>query len=109
LLPGCRQGDDRRRSGSIVNLSSQVGLTPGAGGGAYPISKAGIIMLTRQLALELAEHRIRVNAIAPGIVKTDFNAAFWKTHRWKSRPQPWFRWVDWPNGGRRSIRRFPGV
>jgi NAD(P)-dependent dehydrogenase (short-subunit alcohol dehydrogenase family) len=67
-----------RRSGSIVNLSSQVGLTPGAGGGAYPISKAGIIMLTRQLALELAEHRIRVNAIAPGIVKTDFNAAFWK-------------------------------
>jgi NAD(P)-dependent dehydrogenase (short-subunit alcohol dehydrogenase family) len=67
-----------RRSGSIINLSSQVGLTPGAGGGAYSISKAGIIMLTRQLALELAEHRIRVNAIAPGIVKTDFNAAFWK-------------------------------
>ena len=67
-----------RKSGSIINLSSQVGLTPGAGGGAYSISKAGIIMLTRQLALELAEHHIRVNAIAPGIVKTDFNAAFWK-------------------------------
>jgi NAD(P)-dependent dehydrogenase (short-subunit alcohol dehydrogenase family) len=67
-----------RKSGSIINLSSQVGLTPGAGGGAYSISKAGIIMLTRQLALELAEHHIRVNAIAPGIVKTEFNAAFWK-------------------------------
>ncbi|MBN1566840.1 MAG: SDR family oxidoreductase [Acidobacteria bacterium] len=65
-------------SGSIINMSSQVGLTPGAGAGAYSISKAGIIMMTRQLALELAEYRIRVNALAPGVVKTDFNAAFWK-------------------------------
>ena len=68
----------QRKSGSIVNLSSQVGLTPGAGTGAYSISKAGIIMFTRQLALELAPFRIRANAIAPGIVKTDFNASFWK-------------------------------
>jgi NAD(P)-dependent dehydrogenase (short-subunit alcohol dehydrogenase family) len=67
-----------QRSGSIVNLSSQVGLTPGKGVGAYSISKAGIIMLTRQLALELAGFNIRVNALAPGIVKTDFNSAFWK-------------------------------
>jgi NAD(P)-dependent dehydrogenase (short-subunit alcohol dehydrogenase family) len=67
-----------RKSGSIINMSSQVGLTPGAGAGAYCISKAGIIMLTRQLALELAPYRVRANAIAPGIVKTDFNAAFWK-------------------------------
>jgi NAD(P)-dependent dehydrogenase (short-subunit alcohol dehydrogenase family) len=68
----------RQNSGSIINLSSQVGLTPGAGAGAYPISKAGIIMLTRQLALELAGSNVRVNALAPGIVKTDFNSAFWK-------------------------------
>ena len=67
-----------RKSGSIINISSQVGLTPGAGTGAYPVSKAGIIMLTRQIALELAPFGIRANAIAPGIVKTDFNAAFWK-------------------------------
>jgi NAD(P)-dependent dehydrogenase (short-subunit alcohol dehydrogenase family) len=67
-----------RKKGSIVNISSQVGLTPGAGAGAYPISKAGIIMLTRQLALELAQFQIRVNALAPGVVKTDFNADFWK-------------------------------
>jgi len=67
-----------QKSGVIVNLSSQVGLTPGAGAGAYPVSKAGIIMLTRQLALELAADGIRVNALAPGIVKTEFNAAFWK-------------------------------
>ena len=68
----------QQQNGCIVNLSSQVGLTPGAGAGAYPISKAGIIMLTRQLALELAGYKIRVNALAPGIIKTDFNAAFWK-------------------------------
>jgi len=65
-------------SGSIINMSSQVGLTPGTGAGAYSVSKAGIIMLTRLLALELAPYRVRANAIAPGIVKTDFNAAFWK-------------------------------
>jgi 3-oxoacyl-[acyl-carrier protein] reductase len=64
--------------GSIINLSSQVGLTPGTGVGAYSISKAGIIMLTRQIALELAPYNIRANAIAPGIVKTDFNSAFWR-------------------------------
>jgi NAD(P)-dependent dehydrogenase (short-subunit alcohol dehydrogenase family) len=66
-----------QKNGSIVNISSQVGLTPGAGAGAYPTSKAGIIMLTRQLALELAGFGIRVNALAPGIVKTDFNSEFW--------------------------------
>jgi NAD(P)-dependent dehydrogenase (short-subunit alcohol dehydrogenase family) len=67
-----------QRSGNIINISSQVGVTPGTGTGAYSISKAAIIMLTRQLALELAGFNIRVNAIAPGIVKTDFNSAFWK-------------------------------
>jgi 2-deoxy-D-gluconate 3-dehydrogenase len=67
-----------QESGNIINLSSQVGLNPGTGGGAYSISKAGIIMMTRQLALELAENNIRVNAIAPGIVKTDFNKGLWK-------------------------------
>jgi NAD(P)-dependent dehydrogenase (short-subunit alcohol dehydrogenase family) len=67
-----------QKFGSIINMSSQVGLTPGAGAGAYSISKAGIIMLTRQLALELSGYRIRANALAPGIVKTDFNAPFWK-------------------------------
>ena len=67
-----------QKSGSIINLSSQVGLTPGTGVGAYSISKAGIIMLTRQIALELAGYNVRANAIAPGIVKTDFNSAFWR-------------------------------
>jgi NAD(P)-dependent dehydrogenase (short-subunit alcohol dehydrogenase family) len=68
----------KQNSGTIINLSSEVGLTPGTGAGAYSISKAGIIMLTRQLALELAKYHIRVNALAPGVVKTDFNSQFWK-------------------------------
>jgi dehydrogenase/reductase SDR family member 4 len=68
----------KQNSGTIINLSSEVGLTPGTGAGAYSISKAGIIMLTRQLALELAKYHIRVNAIAPGVVKTEFNSQFWK-------------------------------
>jgi NAD(P)-dependent dehydrogenase (short-subunit alcohol dehydrogenase family) len=67
-----------QKRGSIINLSSQVGLTPGTGVGAYSISKAGIIMLTRQIALELAGYNVRANALAPGIVKTDFNSAFWR-------------------------------
>jgi NAD(P)-dependent dehydrogenase (short-subunit alcohol dehydrogenase family) len=68
----------KQRSGNIINLSSKVGLEPGTGAGAYSISKAGIIMLTRQLALELAPHGIRVNALAPGIVRTDFNKQIWQ-------------------------------
>ena len=68
----------QQRGGAIINLSSQVGLNPGVGAGAYSISKAGIIMMTRQLALELAHAGIRVNALAPGIVKTDFNIDLWR-------------------------------
>jgi NAD(P)-dependent dehydrogenase (short-subunit alcohol dehydrogenase family) len=45
--------------------------------GAYSVSKAGIIMLTRQLALELSRYNIRVNAIAPGVIMTDFNKNLW--------------------------------
>jgi NAD(P)-dependent dehydrogenase (short-subunit alcohol dehydrogenase family) len=67
-----------QKSGCVINLSSQVGITAGVGAGAYSISKAGIIMLTKQLSLELAPYNIRVNAIAPGVVKTDFNGQFWK-------------------------------
>jgi NAD(P)-dependent dehydrogenase (short-subunit alcohol dehydrogenase family) len=67
----------KQKSGSIVNLSSQAGLNPGTNVGAYSISKAGIIMLTRQLALELANHGVRVNALAPGVVRTDFTKGLW--------------------------------
>ncbi len=68
----------QQNSGNIINLSSQVGLNPGTAIGAYSISKAAIIMLTRQLALELSPYHIRVNAVAPGVVKTNFNINLWK-------------------------------
>jgi len=67
-----REMIDRRR-GNIINIASDLGINPLPGIGAYAVSKAAIIMLTRQLALELGKYRIRVNAIAPGMIKTDMN------------------------------------
>jgi len=64
------------RGGSIVNISSIGGLRPGMGLGVYNITKAGVIMLTRQLARELGG-KVRVNAVAPGLVKTRFAEALW--------------------------------
>lgn len=61
-----RQG----RRGAIVTVASVNGLTPVAGQPHYVTSKAGVAMLTKAAALELAEHRIRVNAVAPGPIIT---------------------------------------
>jgi NAD(P)-dependent dehydrogenase (short-subunit alcohol dehydrogenase family) len=63
--------------GAIVNVASVGGLRPGFGLGAYNISKAGVIMLTRQLAHELRGGKIRVNCVAPGLIKTRFAEALW--------------------------------
>lgn len=64
------------RPGAIVNIASVLGerVIPGIAG--YSAAKAGLIHLTRQMAVELARHRIRVNALAPGYVATDINADF---------------------------------
>ena len=64
-------------SGSIINVSSEDGIRPGLGAGVYSISKAGVIMLTQVLAQEWGHYNIRVNTIAPGIVKTRFSTALW--------------------------------
>jgi NAD(P)-dependent dehydrogenase (short-subunit alcohol dehydrogenase family) len=61
--------------GSIVNLSSVTGTRPFAQVTAYCMSKAAIDMYTRCLALELAPQRVRVNAIAPGVVVTNLHTA----------------------------------
>jgi len=63
-----------RRPGSIINLASIMARMPSPGG-AYSVSKAGVWMLTKGLAQELAPHGIRVNAIGPGFIETPMTAA----------------------------------
>ena len=61
--------------GVIVNVCSIESFTAAPGHAAYTVSKSALLMLTRALALELAEHGIRVNGIAPGVTATAMNAA----------------------------------
>lgn len=67
---------DHGQGGSIVNVASITGLRVAGAISAYAASKAGLIQLTQAMALELARHRIRVNALAPGYIETDLNRAF---------------------------------
>lgn len=60
----------------IINIVSVLGIRQAGSVAPYAVSKAGLIQLTRCLALELARHDIRVNAIAPGYVRTDINEEF---------------------------------
>lgn len=63
--------------GSIVNISSIAGRQAAPTMGIYGIAKAGVEMLTKVLAAELASSKIRVNAVAPGMVRTDFSRPLW--------------------------------
>ncbi len=79
-----------KRPGAIVNIASILGLRTIGQVAPYNASKAGLIHLTRVLAMEWARHDIRVNAICPGYIETEMNSEFWKTP-----------------GGRRLIERIP--
>ncbi|HXC91934.1 MAG TPA: glucose 1-dehydrogenase [Stellaceae bacterium] len=79
---------DRGRPGRIVNIASVLGLRTIRHLPAYTAAKAGLIHLTRVLAMELARHRVLVNALAPGYVETDFNRDFLRSeagHRLAAR------------------------
>jgi NAD(P)-dependent dehydrogenase (short-subunit alcohol dehydrogenase family) len=82
---------ERKSGGSIINIASIAGLQPQASGLLYSFTKAGLIMMTRGWAREFGPMGIRVNAIAPGLIQTDFSEYFWKndsyrTHLEKTQP-----------------------
>jgi len=72
----CNQMIDANKSGSIINIASILGLDIMAGVGSYSVSKAAVVQMTKVMALELARHNIRVNAIAPGYFDTEINEGF---------------------------------
>jgi NAD(P)-dependent dehydrogenase (short-subunit alcohol dehydrogenase family) len=73
-----------RKSGSIINIASIAGLRPQPGGLLYSFTKAGLIMMTRSWACEFSPHGVRVNAIAPGLIQTDFSEYFWKNEQYRT-------------------------
>ena len=73
---------ERKTGGSIINIVSIAGLRPQAGGLLYSATKAALIMMTRTWAVEFGKHGVRVNAIAPGLIQTDFSEYFWKNEQY---------------------------
>lgn len=78
----CREAMlEHGEGGSIVNVSSTGGLRASVGLGTYSVSKAAVIMLTQVCAKEWGPEGIRVNCIAPGLIKTEFSRALWDNER----------------------------
>jgi len=77
--------------GAIVNTASVAGLSGGGGPQAYSAAKAAVIGFTKATAAELAEHRIRVNAVCPGAIYTELlhRGRPEQTDVWRERIQPW--------------------
>jgi len=64
--------------GSIINTASISAFKPGRNEGIYSITKAALVMMTQVMAKEWGQYNIRVNAIAPGLIKTRLSEALWK-------------------------------
>lgn len=74
-----------RKGGSVINIVSIAGLRPQPGGLLYSFTKAGLIMMTRNWAQEFSPHGVRVNAIAPGLIQTDFSTYFWQNPAYRAQ------------------------
>jgi NAD(P)-dependent dehydrogenase (short-subunit alcohol dehydrogenase family) len=70
--------------GAIVNVASILGVRQAGGVLAYAVSKAGVVQMTKSLALEVARFGIRVNALAPGYIATEINSDLWETDMGKA-------------------------
>jgi NAD(P)-dependent dehydrogenase (short-subunit alcohol dehydrogenase family) len=71
--------------GSIVNVASISGLFPQTGSGAYSASKAGVLLMSRQLAVEWGPQGVRSNAICPGMIRTALSAKFYEEPGFEAR------------------------
>lgn len=78
MIKACVDSMRQRGGGKIINIASIMGLQAAPHMGVYCVTKAGVLMMTRILALELAEANIQVNAIAPGMVQTRFSRSLWE-------------------------------
>jgi len=74
-----RQMRSREAGGTIVNIASILGIRQASNVLPYTVAKAGVIQMTKSMALELARYDIRVNALAPGYLSTELNEAFLQT------------------------------
>ncbi|MBI2002013.1 MAG: SDR family oxidoreductase [candidate division NC10 bacterium] len=86
---------ERKIQGKIINISSQNGLIVRENEGAYSVAKAGVIALTRCLAVELAPHHINVNAIAPGVVRTNISKGLFPPEAYAARREAHLKAVPW--------------
>ena len=94
LTKACLKNFLKNRAGSIINISSIVGLTGNAGQSNYAASKAGMIGFTKSVAKELGSRNVRCNAIAPGFIETEMTDALDATVK-----QQWIDTIPLKRGG----------
>ena len=80
-----RQMIEQGEGGAIINIASIAGKHPAVASPEYCVSKAGVWMLTKSLALEFASHQVRVNAIGPGFIETPMTEVFRADERIRQR------------------------
>ena len=77
----------KQKSGSIINIASIAGLGGYASSVPYSASKAGVILMTKTLAVEWGKHNVRVNAICPGVFATNMTDSYLKDKQFKDMIQ----------------------